>query len=369
MSDVHELLETLRQKREEQQRLVEFRWCETIREAGHLYQETEDVSQVVEDLGLDEDRAREALKLFQLIYSYPLDVASTRGYMAGIRFFVRENSIEEVAEEDDWSVEAAKDYVREFVGALYQEHDLSSVELEDPPREFTGGVPAEKLAETIDRVDWEPVNKGMQRLERTLQGVLADIDFGDIIASIREHYLEVQQALENGIQNFDNPENYEINDVEIDNRAQQVGVESVASLLKDLEESDEEELDDYIGRIDRGLEAYLNEEFMLPCFIFISVQDGLMDILCSDQGKTPDGNGYYTSSQKRQALKEAYEEIDHGYYGVDADKIEANLEDFWDHRNAIMHGSLTAYFDENISTISLLFLMFTLYTILEVVYE
>jgi hypothetical protein len=94
-----------------------------------------------------------------------------------------------------------------------------------------------------------------------------------------------------------------------------------------------------------------------------------MDALCSEQGKTPNGDGYYTSSQKREALKEAYEKIDHGYYGVDADQIESNLEDFWEHRNAIMHGSLIAHFDKNIATISLLFLMFSLYTILEVVYE
>ena len=366
MSDPHEFLKKMEERREQQRNLVEFRWCDMIREAGNIYQETNSISKVKSDLGLSENRTKEALKLYQLIYSCPLDVASTEGYRAGIQFFVEDVTIEELVEERDWSIEVAKDYVCEFVGALYQRNDVKKVKLENPPEKFTGG-PSEATIEAIQSIsaDLQPIRESAQQAAETLQGTLPD--FRDIFAPVREHYQEVQQALENGIQNFDDPENYDASNVKIDTRAQQVGVESVASLLKDLKESDENELDSYITRISRGLAAYLNEEYILPCFIFISVQDGLMSTLCSEQGKTPNGDGYYTASQKRKALKESYEKIDHDYYGVSAAQIESNLEDFWNHRNAIMHGSLIAHFDKNIATISLLFLMFSLYTTIEVV--
>lgn len=42
----------------------------------------------------------------------------------------------------------------------------------------------------------------------------------------------------------------------------------------------------------------------------------------------------------------------------------SNLEAFYAHRNAVMHGDPVAYFDEKIATISLLFLAMTLDTAL-----
>ncbi|MFC7079646.1 hypothetical protein [Halorussus caseinilyticus] len=81
---------------------------------------------------------------------------------------------------------------------------------------------------------------------------------------------------------------------------------------------------------------------------------------------TPDdqsrfGDDIYRWDTKRDTLARLYE----GWYDVDTGKFIQNLDAFYQHRNAIMHGDPLAYFDRNIATISLLFLDATLYTVIE----
>ena len=91
-----------------------------------------------------------------------------------------------------------------------------------------------------------------------------------------------------------------------------------------------------------------------------------MMTLCIRRDEMERGDdGYFTPQQRKTALKNSYEEIDQEFRDLESDDVIPHLEEFLSHRNHIMHGNLNAFFDENIATISLLFLIFTLFTVLE----
>ena len=181
----------------------------------------------------------------------------------------------------------------------------------------------------------------------------------DVVSEYWDSHYEI---LSKGLQNFKEPSEYDPTQFSIDEETQYFAAEWLASLIKSEQESDRDTLQPYLPRLERGFEAYFEREDMLASFVFISVLDGLTAQLCKQQGIDPEGSDYYTSSQKHQALESAYKKLDHGLYGVESKKIIDQLEIFWKHRNAIMHGDPVAFFDENIATVALLFLIMTIYT-------
>jgi hypothetical protein len=64
--------------------------------------------------------------------------------------------------------------------------------------------------------------------------------------------------------------------------------------------------------------------------------------------------------------KEAAFEQGYGHFLLSGEEAATTWSDFWQHRNAIMHGDKNVYFDRNIATISLLFLNLALYSVIDV---
>jgi hypothetical protein len=157
-------------------------------------------------------------------------------------------SPEEIASED-WSADAVKDSICGFVGALYQEHDLDQVNLEEPVEEFTGQIHAKVMAEALDDMDLEPIRESMRHLANIVRREIIEINFESIFASVQEHYLEVEQALEDGINGFEVPADYDPSEASVNSRAQHVGVESLAAFLRNLDDSNEDALDGYISEL------------------------------------------------------------------------------------------------------------------------
>ncbi|MFD1646019.1 hypothetical protein [Haloarchaeobius litoreus] len=365
MSDALEFYHNLIEKRESAREMFEFDWCLTIRKAGKMYRDGESTRNIAEELDIDRDKAEEAMTVSHLIYRDPPDDVSSRGLLAGYRFFVDNYDVEDLAADSERAAEKYKEDIQEFVGSVYQKHDVEQTDPGPPSDEYKGKSPSQVAWKTILQSDVPSALDEIVEATR-VSPVELDIDFAPLIRALEKYEDEVNQALQQSIQNFDPPDSYDPDQTVVDQFAKQTGKRSLRKFIQELEELNDEPIQGFLERLHRGLGAYESGDYLLACFVFISVQDGLMTTLCIRRDEMKRGkDGYFTPQQRKTALENSYEELDREFRDLETDEVIPHLDDFLDHRDHIMHGHLDSFFDENIATIALLFLVFTLFTVLE----
>lgn len=130
-----ELMETIQEEREERQEQVSFEWVKTVREAGELWRDVEDVETVAEETDLSLETTSEALTVYRLIFEDPSDVAM-KASRPSRTYFSLKQELEEGLDEDNEG-EPVEDLLREYVGALYLDHDIEELPVGEPPEEET----------------------------------------------------------------------------------------------------------------------------------------------------------------------------------------------------------------------------------------
>lgn len=134
-ADFEEFMEAIQEKREERQEQVPFEWVETVREAGELWRDVEDVETVAEETDLSLEATREALTVYRLIFEDPSDVAR-KASRPSRAYFSLEEKLEEGFDGDDED-EPVEDLLREYVGALYLDYDIEELPVGEAPEKET----------------------------------------------------------------------------------------------------------------------------------------------------------------------------------------------------------------------------------------
>lgn len=387
-----DFMEEWEEQRQEAREQVDYEWCLLVRDAGELFRDVESVQAVADELKIDEDQAEEAIRLYIHIFSSDFEGDIFPGMEAGIRFFRSNRSAEELLEVTTAeSPDAVRLYVREFVGSVtLRDPDLESVDLSaDIPETPERAPPREEMAELFDVT----LQAAVQQMRNPLAGVdisslvTPQIHFDEIISEalvgdafeemlesmreqiqstfediqvIIERQRELERTLREGISNFDHPREYSPDDIEVSEEAERVAVQMMEDYLGELEDADIDDVQPYYNRMRTGLDRYQEGEYMLSIFLFLSVQDGLLGMLVDEFG-VDEGRQV---ERKESAFKQGYR-----HFLLSGEEAATTWSDFWQHRNAIMHGDKDVYFDQNIATTSLLFLDLALYSVLDILTE
>ena len=133
--DFDEFMEAIEERRRERREQVSFEWVETIREAGELYRESEDVEAVAEELNRSEERTKEAITVYRLIFEEPPEEVAVKASTPGRLFFSLDQDVDEETKDDE--EEPVEDLLREYVGAIYLEHNVGEEPVGNPPEEAT----------------------------------------------------------------------------------------------------------------------------------------------------------------------------------------------------------------------------------------
>lgn len=133
--DFDEFMEAIEERRRERREQVSYEWVETVREAGELYRDSKDVDAVSEELGRSEVTTREAVTVYRLIFEEPPEEVAVKASTPGRAFFSLDQDVEEAVDED--GEEPIEDLLREYVGAVYLEHDVAEEPVGEPPEETT----------------------------------------------------------------------------------------------------------------------------------------------------------------------------------------------------------------------------------------
>lgn len=196
----------------------------------------------------------------------------------------------------------------------------------------------------------ERFNKQMAETVAKMAPIMAEIAVN--IIKIMAQY---RAAIQNGITNFNGPEDYDISDVSIHPLTLGFSINQGREMLDDIKNSHFDYLSD---RYCEGFEAYISGDYQKAIFTFLSCLDGILKEFCISKNYPYSGN-FPTFEDSRTHFMSYYK------WGFAADnaQFQDRLKAFFDHRNQIMHGDRHAYFDENIATISLLFLGLVFYTV------
>jgi len=363
-------------------RSISFEWCETVRRAGSIHREKDSISETAYELEMSIDKAREAVATYIHIYTYEgdpdADFTIVPGEEYGLRYFRDskvdpENIFEDVAWEDPDSPEEVREKIRIFVAHQTKRLDLQEINLDqDIPQTPNRALPSTRAIQTIQEVNNQmkaatriPVlqmSSLMKQWEDTIQNImrpliqsLQKIDF----EAIREQQ-RIRVALEGGIYGFEPPSSYNPDTTLIDEETKSVGMTALENFISNVNESDIADLDDYINRLEYGLERFEKEDYIASTFVFLSVQDGFLDTINQQVGNQPSGS-HYTYSDREEAFREEFPDV----FGIQSADVAAQWGNFLDHRHKIMHGDPGAHLDENIASVALIFLVLAMYTTLE----
>lgn len=387
MSDI----DKFRKKVEEHQESLEeirsetsFEDCQKIKRAGELYRETGSIRDVADGMGLNNEETQNLIKKYITIIKYPTDRYDFRETARGVGFYGGQNSLEELCSEYDASEEEIKKGLRDFVGLTLDENQITDTDISRetipenavyPPSFIKTYRQLRKTAQNVaqqaltdfdaSKLELKEIATINQRLAQTIRESILPLQasFAELAQKFRK---EVAEAIRDGISNFDPPEEYDPDAVQVNSLASEVAVHSLEEFTETIREEKAESLYPYLPRLEAILEGYTEGHYYTPIYAAISVQDGLMTWLCEhlniDSTETNRFDElHYKWDKKRDILASRYE----GWYDVETDVVLPNLEEFYRHRNAIMHGDPLAYFDKNIATVSILFLNLTLYTVID----
>ena len=182
-ADFEELMEAIQEERQERQEQVSFEWVETVREAGELWRDVGDVETVAEETDLSVETTKEALTVYRLIFEDPLDVA-TKALKPSRAYFSLGQELEEKFGEDN-DDEPVEDLLREYVGALYLDHDIEDLSVGEPPEGETPPLP----------FDWEGLDLDMSALVPSIEIPTSTIAAVANIPNIHDAVLPNQTSL------------------------------------------------------------------------------------------------------------------------------------------------------------------------------
>jgi len=244
-------------------------------------------------------------------------------------------------EDENESGEASESVVERAEAAARA--GLSGVDLEV-------NIPAETMVSMYEAAD---------AVKQTRDTFRESIDWTSLYGAIETYFEEISRVIANDISGLDSPEDYDPDDLSVTPIAEQLGRESLDNLIEEIESGGYSDLEEYLDRLKTGREHFENNSYGAAAFYFISVQDGLMSMLCDHFGCSTNNAGYYGRSKKVNAFAQAYSNQE--FHGVETGDVIPPYEDFYEHRNAIVHGSpSSAYLDRDIAVLSMLFLMLTL---------
>lgn len=235
-ADFEKLMESIQAEREERQEQVSFEWVETVREAGELWRNLEDVEAVADQVDLSLEKTREALTVYRLTFQDPSDVAM-KASRPGRAYFSLEQELDEEFDEEEEG-EPVEVLLREYVGALYLDHDIEELPMGEPPEEETPSMPVdwEELSETFSQSFTVPEST-MNALANAVDSDLFRTEkmVADAIQPLIEHR---QQMIANAVQPLiEHRERMIANAVQpLVNHQQQMLAQSLAPLTAALEQ-------------------------------------------------------------------------------------------------------------------------------------
>lgn len=165
-TDIEELKAVIEREREERREQISFEWAETVRVAGELWREVGDVETVADDLDLSLEKTKEALTVYRLIFEDPSDVAVKASRPSRAYFSLEKELGEEFDEEEE--DDPVEDLLREYVGALYLDHDIGELPVREPPERET--PPMGFDWQEMD-IDWDELVPSFEIPESTISAV------------------------------------------------------------------------------------------------------------------------------------------------------------------------------------------------------
>jgi len=182
--DFDEFMETIEERRRERREQVSFEWVESIREAGELYRKLEDIDAVSDELNRPEERIREAVTVYRLIFEEPPEEVAVKASTPGRAFFSLEQDVTE--ELDDDEEEPIEGLLREYVGAVYLEHNVDEEPIGEPPEGSTP-PPAVDFAEIGEQI--------ADSFTFPTESILAASRIGEFQESIMEPFAASQASI------------------------------------------------------------------------------------------------------------------------------------------------------------------------------
>lgn len=195
----------------------------------------------------------------------------------------------------------------------------------------------------------EEAMKPLQEIYRTIAGWN---EFQKKIGiEVKQLMEQFKTAIEEGIDNFEEPEKYDAKAVKVHPWTEELVLREGVSLLEELKASHFSYMFD---RYKRGLDAHLRGEYQLSIFTFLSMIDGMLKEFCKlhKKGDCKYARKYPTFDKSLNHFTKHYK----FEAFVGRQKFKERLDAFFQHRHQIMHGDRYAHFDKNISTVALLFL-------------
>lgn len=223
------------------------------------------------------------------------------------------------------------------------------------------GLSGVDLEVSIPTETMDSMYEAADAVKQARDTIRESIDWISLYEAIETYFEEISRVIANDISGLDSPEDYNPDELSVTPAAEQLGRESLDNLIEEIESGGNNELEEYLDRLKTGREHFDTIAYGAATFYFISVQDGLMSMLCDYFGYPTNDDGYYGRSKKVDAFARAYSNQE--FHGVETGDVIPPYEDFYEHRNAIVHGSpSSAYLDRDIAVLSMLFLMLTLNT-------
>lgn len=163
--DFKALMENIREQRRERREQASYEWVKTIREAGEIYRELEDVKAVSNDLNRSEETTEEALTVYRLIFEDPPEEVASKATDPGRAYFSLEREVESAVDEDE--EEPIEDLLREYVGAVYIEYNVDEEPVGDPPNKETPpmAVDFSELNDALGQIKPPSVNLGLSKID------------------------------------------------------------------------------------------------------------------------------------------------------------------------------------------------------------
>lgn len=172
--DFEEFKENIEARRRQRRKQVSYEWVETVREAGELYRDTEEVEAVFDELDISDKETNEALTIYRLIFGNPSEKVAAKASLVGQAFFSLNNDVESAVDE-----EPVEDLLREFVGAVYLEYDI----VEEPI-----GNPVERTMPPTTVA----FNKLVGKLNKSFTNSMTSVFAGSGIANLQDRIRENQ---------------------------------------------------------------------------------------------------------------------------------------------------------------------------------
>lgn|SRR5487761_772351 len=204
---------------------------------------------------------------------------------------------------------------------------------EDPPKELAAALSEEaKIAEQFQ--------KGVEQFTGSIQMMII------VAGQILKAYGEI---LVSGLKNFEYPEKYDSQKVEVNEIFRQTANDMAKDVLDRMRKGKFSHLSE---RYERGLDAHKTRDYQSSLFCLFSVIDGLLRSYFYQH------NDYFEIANKYPTFDQLFDHFKTHYIEkeifVHPEELDEILKKLFKHRHEIVHGGKKAFFDENLSVIALM---------------